>query len=95
MDADEIDTIGCRHFMECVLCRGLQELQEMYTTMEGSNVTGEQWAMGVIVKLLEVTHRQLLYHCIQVHDRGERNSSYAPKGGAADGDRISTKIRVG
>ncbi len=81
--------------MEGVLCRGLRELQEMHTTMDGSNVTGEQWAIGVIVKLLEVTHRQLLYRCIQVHDRGERNSSNPPKEGAADGDRISRKIRVG
>jgi len=48
--------------------------------------------MGVIVKLLEVTRRQLLYRCVQVHVRGERNSSNALKGGAADGDRISTKI---
>jgi hypothetical protein len=32
-------------------------------------VTKEQWAKGVIIKLLEITHRQLLYCCVQVHDR--------------------------
>jgi hypothetical protein len=41
----------------------------MYTTVEGSNVTGEQWAAGVIIKLLETTHGRWLYRCVQVHDR--------------------------
>jgi hypothetical protein len=67
--AEEQDTIGWRRFMEGMICRGLRGLQEIYTTVEGSNVTGEQWATGVIIKLLETTHRQWLYRCIQIHDR--------------------------
>jgi len=33
------------------------------------NVTGEQWVTGVITELLETTHGQWLYRCVQVHDR--------------------------
>jgi hypothetical protein len=54
--AEEQDAIGWRRFMEGMICRGLQGLQEIYTTVNGSNVTGEQWATGVIIKLLEITH---------------------------------------
>ena len=55
--------------MEGMICHGLRGLQEIYTTVEGSNVTGEQWATGVIIKLLKTTHGQWLYRCVQVHDR--------------------------
>jgi len=55
--------------MEGVICHGLRGLQETYTTVNGFNVTGEQWATGVIIKLLETTHGQWLYQSIQVHDR--------------------------
>ena len=54
--------------MEGMICRGLRQLQELYTTVKGSNVLGEQWATGVITKLLETTHGQWLYRCVQVHD---------------------------
>jgi hypothetical protein len=67
--AEEQDAIGWRQFMEGMICRGLRGLQEIYTTVKGSNVTGEQWATGVIIKLLKTTHGQWLYCCIQVHDR--------------------------
>ena len=29
----------------------------------------EQWTTGVMIKLLEATHGQWLYRCVQVHDR--------------------------
>jgi hypothetical protein len=40
--AEEQDAIGWRQFMEGMICRGLRGLQEIYTTVKGSNVTGEQ-----------------------------------------------------
>ncbi len=70
--AEEQDAIGWRRFMEGMICRGLRHLQELYTTVEGSNVMGEQWATGVITKLLKTTHGQCLYQCVQVHDRFSR-----------------------
>jgi hypothetical protein len=66
---EEQDAIGWRKFMEGMICRGLRGLQELYTTFKGSNVSGEQWATGVVIKLLETTHGQWLYRCVQVHDR--------------------------
>jgi len=57
--AEEQDAIGWRRFMvEGMICRGLWGLQELYTTAEGSNVSGEQWATGVVIKLPETTHGQ-------------------------------------
>jgi hypothetical protein len=35
----------------------------------GSGVTLEQWTTGVVIKLLEATHGQWLYRCVQVHDK--------------------------
>jgi len=54
--------------MEGMICCGLRGLQELYTTVEGSNVSGEQWATGEVIKLLKTTYGQWLYWCIQVHD---------------------------
>jgi hypothetical protein len=67
--AEEQDAIGWRSFMEGMICHGLRGLQEIYTTVHGPNVTGEQWVTGVIIRLLETTHGQWLYRCVQVHDR--------------------------
>ena len=67
--AEEQDAIGWMRFTEGMICQGLRGLQETYTAVEGSNVTREQWATGVIINLLEATHGQWLYRCIQVHDR--------------------------
>jgi hypothetical protein len=44
--AEEQDAIGWRQFMEDMICHELRGLQEIYTTVEGSNITGEQWATG-------------------------------------------------
>jgi hypothetical protein len=37
--------------------------------MDGSNLSPEQWMVGVVTKLLEATHGQWLYRCVQIHDR--------------------------
>ncbi len=51
------------------MSKGLQEMQTTYSTIGGSNVSPKQWTTGVVIKLLEATHDQWLYRCIQVHDR--------------------------
>ncbi len=56
--AEEQDIIGWRQFMEGMICCGLKGLQEIYATVKGSKVTREQWATGVIIKLLKTTHGQ-------------------------------------
>jgi hypothetical protein len=63
------DDIGWRRFMEGMVCQQLREIQATYTSIKGSRVTLEQWTTGVVIKLLEATHGQWLYRCVQVHDR--------------------------
>jgi hypothetical protein len=63
------DEIGWRRFMEGMVAKDLREIQATYSEIEGSNVTPEQWTIGVVIKLLETTHGQWLYRCIQVHER--------------------------
>jgi hypothetical protein len=67
--ADEQDAIGWRRFMEGMVTRSIRRIQEMYTTMDGSNLSPEKWTIGVVTKLLKATHGQWLYQCVQIHDR--------------------------
>jgi hypothetical protein len=66
MDQDEI---GWRRFMEGMVTKDLLEIQNTYSAIKGSNVSPKQWTIGVIINLLETTHGQWLYRCVQVHDR--------------------------
>jgi hypothetical protein len=63
------DAIGWRRFMEGMVYRSIQGIQETYMTMEGSNLSPAQLTVCVITKLLEGTHGQWLYQCIHLHDR--------------------------
>jgi hypothetical protein len=45
--AEEQDTIGWRQFMEGMICHGLRGLQDIYTTVKGSNVD-----FGVIFRVI-------------------------------------------
>jgi len=65
----EQDDIGWRRFMEGMVCKGMRAIQTEYSVIHGSRTTPEQWASGVVIKLLEATHGQWLYRCIQVHDK--------------------------
>ena len=67
--AQDQDTIGWRRFMEGMVCQQLREIQTAYTVVAGSGVTPEQWTTGAVIKLLEATHSQWLYRCVQVHDK--------------------------
>jgi hypothetical protein len=67
--AKDQDNIGWRGFMEGMVYQRLREIQSMFTCIEGSRLTPEQWGRGVVTKLLEATHGQWLYRCAQVHDR--------------------------
>ena len=57
MVAEEQDTIGWRRFMEGMICCRLRGLQELYSTVEGFNVSGEQvWCTrGWLKNVLNVT----------------------------------------
>ncbi len=51
------------------MSKGLQEIQTTYSAINGCIVSPKQWTTRVVVKLLEATHGQWLYRCIQIHDR--------------------------
>jgi hypothetical protein len=63
------DIIGWRRFIEGMVCNCLQEIQLTYSAVNGSNVSPVPWTMGVVTKLVEATHGQWLYCCVQIHDR--------------------------
>jgi hypothetical protein len=67
MAADQ-DKIGWRHFMEGMICRRAQDIQTIYSTVEGFSIPPLQWTKGLVIKLLEATHGQWLYWCVQIHD---------------------------
>jgi hypothetical protein len=67
--AQDYDEISWQWFMEGMVTKYLWEIQTTYSVVDGSNVSPEQWPTGVVIKLLETTHGQWLYWCIQVHDR--------------------------
>ena len=54
--------------MEGMICKKAREIQETYSTVCGSRSSPQRWAIGTIIKLLEATHAQWLYRCIQMHD---------------------------
>jgi hypothetical protein len=67
--ATEQDSIGWRRFMEGMICRKAHDIQTVHYSVCGSRVSPQKWTTGTIIKLLEVTHAQWLYRCIQTHDK--------------------------
>ena len=64
------DTIGWRKFMEGMICQDWCSLQERHSIKDrGLPRSSSAWASSLVVRLLEITHGQWLYRCIQVHDR--------------------------
>jgi hypothetical protein len=54
MAADQ-DDIGWRRFMEGMVCRRTRDIQDTYSSVEGSNISPCRWAQGLVIKLLETT----------------------------------------
>jgi hypothetical protein len=67
MAADQ-DDIGWRWFMEGIICRCAWDIQDIYSSVKGSNISPCQWAQGLVIKLLKTTHGQWLDRCVQIHD---------------------------
>ena len=54
--------------MEGMVCLGLRQIQADYAETVVSTRAITTWASGTIIKLLEATHGQWLYRCVQTHD---------------------------
>ncbi len=63
------EAIGWRRFMEGMICKEIGWIQKAYAGLHGSRVSAKRWGVGLVTKLLEVTHGQWLYQNVQVHDR--------------------------
>ena len=55
--------------MEGMICVEMQQLQETYSTLRGCNTSASLWGSGLVTRLLEITHGQWLYRCVQIHDK--------------------------
>ncbi len=62
------DLIGWRRFMEGMITKEILPFQEDHITLGHGKLTIDQWAQGLVVKLLEVTHGQWLYRNFHVND---------------------------
>ena len=67
--ADSQDLIGWRRFMEGMISRRMVVIQRDFCEIVETKMTAEQWARGLIIKLLEITHGQWLYRNVHVHDK--------------------------
>ncbi len=50
------DTIGWRQFMEGMVAKEMQQIQDTYSKVEGSAISLVSWTTGLVIKLLEITH---------------------------------------
>ncbi len=67
--AMEQDAIGWRRFMEGMVSKEMRTIQYEYYHGQGSRLSSTRWAKGLILKLLETTHRQWIYLNVQIHDK--------------------------
>jgi hypothetical protein len=54
--------------MEGMISKRMQEIQQTYHICEGTRVSPERWAQGLILRLLKATHGQWMYRNIHIHD---------------------------
>jgi hypothetical protein len=66
--AKEQDKIGWRRFMEGMVCKQARTIQSLHHFNTSKRVSPEQWASGLVQKLMEATHGQWLYWNIQIHN---------------------------
>jgi hypothetical protein len=63
------DKVGWRRFMEGMVCRRMRDIQAEYADSVGSySLLPTMWAQTLVIKLLEMTHGQWMYRCVQTHD---------------------------
>ncbi len=50
------DAIGWQRVMDGMICTRMRRIQSLYRFREGTRLSPERWAQGLILKLLEATH---------------------------------------
>ncbi len=54
--------------MEGMICTQVVEIKHTYQRLCGTNRTLKSWATGLVIKLMEITHKQWLYCNVVVHN---------------------------
>ena len=55
--------------MEGMISKEMIEIQREHCGLDDIEITADQWAQGLITKLIEITHGQWLYRNVHVHDK--------------------------
>jgi hypothetical protein len=63
------DVIGWDHFIMGMVLAKLLPLQSNFLLQSESLYNATWWISGLITQLLQATHTQWIYCCVQVHDR--------------------------
>jgi hypothetical protein len=66
--ARSMDRVGWRRFMEGMISKEVVAIQRKAPADGGGMLSLEKWGVGLVTKLLEVTHGQWLYRNVHVHD---------------------------
>ena len=51
-----------------MISKEIVSLQNQWLTVNGSDLSLDKWATGLVTKLLEITHGQWLYRNLVAHD---------------------------
>jgi hypothetical protein len=62
------DKIGWRRFLEGMILKEITGIQQQYYALNGMQMSLEKWSSGLITRLLEIMHAQLIYQYFIVHD---------------------------
>ena len=66
--AKSIDQIGWRRYTEGMISKEVLEIQAGFTTVGAGSMTTVNWAKGLTIKLLEITHCQWQCRNVVVHN---------------------------
>jgi hypothetical protein len=67
--AESQDKIGWQHFTEGYISTHFYNIQCFYLSMSSSFLNGLDWTKQYTSKILNITHSQLIYRNISLHDR--------------------------
>jgi hypothetical protein len=62
------DKIGWRRILEGMISKEITGIQRQYYALNGSKMSLEKWSLGLITRLLEITHGQWVYQNFIVHN---------------------------
>jgi hypothetical protein len=63
------DVIGYHNFMEGYISTHFYEIQNFHLAMSSSYLNGSNWTKMFISKILQITHSQLMYQNISLHNK--------------------------